>query len=233
MQNVMFIGRMASGKTTAADHLVKNFGYEKIAFADPIKHLVELIQQNELTDVIVEKWLGMLGVQMTNWESLRKLHASMPGHKRSIDSIMRYLIDTTRGIPTEYPKPRKRLQYLGTTSREQLVDDIWIRILLEKVKNSDKSFVVEDVRFPNEHAALVTTKFTSFKLWIDREVQHSRLVKLYGRYDPAILKHPSETEVENITELDHFIDGTKSIDSMLRSIEECLKLDSILKSTFG
>lgn len=51
---------------------------------------------------------------------------------------------------------RKLLQYIGTEMfRGHISDDIWVRSLILRIKNSDKkNFVITDVRFPNEKQIL-------------------------------------------------------------------------------
>ena len=58
-----FTGKARSGKDTAADHLVKRFGYHKYSFADPMKETINRLMgwtdghgYGDLKDVVDPKW---------------------------------------------------------------------------------------------------------------------------------------------------------------------------------
>ena len=50
---------------------------------------------------------------------------------------------------------RKLLQFIGTELfRKNIAEDVWVRSLLLRTRDSEKKFVVSDIRFPNEAEAL-------------------------------------------------------------------------------
>jgi len=174
---VMIIGKMTSGKTTLATHLVENFGFKKLALADKLKEIVNAFDQpNMTTQKIIQTFVS------------RYIHLTDAEYQNLV-----YAIDNTRRIPDEKPKPRRRLQYLGTEGgRKTVRNTIWIDILTAQLKPYGR-YVIDDVRFPNEFQAFYNIGFTPVKLVVSPETQEERLVRLYGNYDPAILKHDSET----------------------------------------
>jgi hypothetical protein len=115
------MGKKFHGKDTVADHIVKNYGHDKISFADPLKEGCRQI-------------FGLDDEQLY-------------GSKKET-------IDEYWGV-----KPRTILQYVGTDLfRNQLMEiipdlgkNVWIK-RMEKtfIDNPDKSYIVADVRFPNE-----------------------------------------------------------------------------------
>ena len=71
---------------------------------------------------------------------------------------------TLQGVVTAYgwdkakvmfSEVRRLLQEQGVSSRKVLGDDIWVSAALQKMSNTNKNYVVTDVRFQNE-AAMIT-----------------------------------------------------------------------------
>jgi hypothetical protein len=125
-------GKAGAGKDTIGDHLIKEYGFEKIAFADPIKRLVKdvlVLDDHTVYDRVareqpLEQWGG-----------------------RSV---------------------RECLQFIGTDLfREQFDNDIWVKSLWFRIQNSEKNYVITDLRFPNEIDSLAQyggKDFTSIKV---------------------------------------------------------------------
>ena len=124
------VGLIGNGKGTVADILVRNHGFEKMAFADPLKDAASSIfgwdrsllegdtktsrEFRECPDPFWSKWFGR---------------------------------DFT---------PREALQVLGTQSgRDVFGEDLWVRSLQRRVANCDnKNIVIADTRFKNEIDAI-------------------------------------------------------------------------------
>lgn len=124
---VVFFGKKASGKTTAADHLIKNYDFTRISFADKLKHFCSEIfdiplywfYEPELKNVVLS------------------LKGSGPFSGKDIT-------------------PRVILQWFGTEGCRYLREDVWIYWLektLSEVWNN-KRWVIDDCRFPNEQKML-------------------------------------------------------------------------------
>lgn len=174
---IIFTGKMASGKTALASYLITHRNFTKIALADPIKRIeadLEVLQPMQ----IVEKHLPILD----------SMEAAM----------FCKILDEAKAIPREYPKPRKRLQFIGTEGgRQRISDDIWIRLADYATQDKD-SVCIDDVRFYNEFQHFTKRGWTSIGLIVDPMVQMQRLTLLYGEVDPAILEHASEKDTERI-----------------------------------
>jgi hypothetical protein len=143
-------------------------------------------------------------------------------HKRP---IFNKILDATRNIPAEIPKPRKRLQFLGTDgARNNIDDEIWLKILWSKLKIR-KNYVVTDCRFMNEYEYLTAKAFKDIKLSVTPEIQHQRILGTLGAYDPEILQHPSELEQDKIMEQypDGIIDNNASVEELYSDVEIWLK----------
>lgn len=151
-------GKAGSGKDTIADILVKDHGFVKVAFADPLKRICQ-----EVFEFTTEQLWG-------------------PSEKRN-EADFRYLrsnfMDENGDQVTDYLSPRYALQKLGTEWGRDCYPDIWIEYAMRVAKRllvkgapifydarfgirswrmSDpeeiKGVVISDVRFPNEVAGL-------------------------------------------------------------------------------
>jgi len=113
-------GRKGHGKDTISDILVKKYDFEKLSFADPLKRAVKEI-------------FNLSDQQLYGYE------------KEFIDKYWKVT-------------PREILQFVGTELfRNQLKnlipdveENIWVKVLENKIKNVRGNIVISDVRFPNE-----------------------------------------------------------------------------------
>jgi hypothetical protein len=117
-------GYARSGKDEVAKILVQEYGYERVAFADAIRHLLY-----ELNPVIVNDDL-------------------------SRSSTVKDLVDEEGwDIAKSDPEVRLLLQNLGVGARKIIDEEVWIKTALNYVASGSK-IVVTDVRFSNEAEAL-------------------------------------------------------------------------------
>ena len=123
----MLIGLVAgkqSGKSTFADYLTKEYKFEQIAFADPIKDGVKIFfdfsdeqMEGVLKEVVDQRWgiSPRRALQIIGTDIFRK-----------------HLPNTVPGL-------------------SQLGDKFWLeRFKIWYRKNMDKNIIVSDIRFPNE-----------------------------------------------------------------------------------
>lgn len=208
MKNVMFIGKMCSGKTTCADTLCEAFGYKRLSLASPIK----LIIQNE------DKLDFILGTEIFPY---LELSSAEQGRFREI-------CKHSFTIPSKGPKYRERLQWLGTDGiRKQIDDKTWINLLLNRVSSEpDTLWAVDDVRFVNEYQMLASA-FVPMIVLVKPATQILRITNLYGEFEPSILTHASEMEFELIRGLAGpdvgCVNGNLPLDAMKTSLLETIK----------
>jgi len=127
-------------------------------------------------------------------------------------------------------KDRYLLQIMGTeVGREQVNTDIWVNRVIEDVKivqltaqklgyADNKSFVLDDCRFMNEHKALATAGWLGFYIDVPEEVRITRLNERDGQCDVSKFKHASETGMEEFRSGLFNVNGTRSIDEICNSI---------------
>lgn len=145
MTLIVGLGHVAqTGKDTAAAVLVKELGFTKFGFADP---LVQLAME---ADPLVTA-----GTRTVN---------TAIGHGRFAHTVKGLGYEGAKGT---YPEVRRFLQNLGVGARKVFGQDFWVEQLMAQIarKNPPK-VVISDVRFENE--ALAIRKAGGVVVRIDR-----------------------------------------------------------------
>jgi hypothetical protein len=119
-------GYAQTGKDTVAQHLVENYGFVRIAFADAIREALYKLNP------ILSDYTGLPGIRLAwavdhaGWESVKK----------------------------DSQECRRMLQRFGTeVGRELWGSDFWVNVAMAKT-NGIANVVITDVRFPNEYDAI-------------------------------------------------------------------------------
>jgi len=116
-----------SGKSTVANELEQQMGYEIVSFAYPLKRMLEAFFEEA----------GF---------SPNEVDAIVHGDRKD------YPLDMPGDYQTTY---RHCAQTLGTEwGREYIDPDVWVEIAMRKIKRGHRGIVVDDMRMPNEYAAL-------------------------------------------------------------------------------
>lgn len=118
-------GFKQSGKSTVGDILIKDFGFKRAYFAEPLKNMLATLYRSA-------------GVTDENliWE---KLEGSLK------EEYCEILSNT----------PRVAMQALGTEWRLLVDEKLWVNILINKLKTmTNENVVITDIRFPIEIAEL-------------------------------------------------------------------------------
>jgi hypothetical protein len=118
------------GKDTAADGLVRDAGFRRRAFADPLKELALI------ADPIVVPTTSTVNVNV--------------GHGR-----LKWFIAGTGWDEAKatFPEVRRFLQELGLGAREVFGENFWIEQCLMRI-SADDDVVIPDVRYRNEADAI-------------------------------------------------------------------------------
>lgn len=179
MKNIAFVGPMHSGKTTAANYLVEQYGYARIGLADEVKRAAS-------------KMLNIF---------LSECHGHYPLYDDGGYRVMIREIDTGE-INDNKAIFRPFLQWLGTDFAREYLDapNIWIDLFLKEAKwcngRSEIPVVCDDVRFPNEAEALRNAGFEVIKICRPLEERVASVVAAGG--NPDHLNHPSELHADSI-----------------------------------
>lgn len=125
------IGRRRSGKDSLASTLVDELGYDRVAFADPLREAA--LALNPLVGPA-----SIPGDLVSGYRRLSEVVECL-GWERAKDSV---------------PDVRGILQRLGTDAIRALDSEFWVRTALARVAESDAPVVLTDCRFPNEAEAI-------------------------------------------------------------------------------
>ncbi len=121
-----FSGLKGSGKDTAANVLVHEYGFTRIAFADAVRELALIIDPEVPSPNTGYYYRLSYMVEMYGWDQIKRL----------------------------IPEVRRLLQVIGTEGGRMLVgENVWVDILAKRfpdIGSEDVRYVITDCRFDNE-----------------------------------------------------------------------------------
>jgi hypothetical protein len=144
-------GRARHGKDSIADILVKEFGFKRIALADPLKQIcsevfkipLQCFYKDELKDS------AFIEPEIIDIYHIERLVKQLTEYVNITESIVQNL--NTNGVGKELKSPREILQFVGTDlCRNHVSDTIWLDIFSATVKKAEGNLVCTDARFQNE-----------------------------------------------------------------------------------
>ncbi len=150
-------GKKKSGKDTVSDFLVKDQGFIKLSLATPLKDLLikvfridkELLYDDDKKDKELEYFIT---IDYSHLDKIRDIVTEEWGF--GIDYETRENIEEFYGM--EIKTPRQLMQTVGTDLiRKNIRDDVFIVLLLEQIKKTQRPIVIADARLQNERETLV------------------------------------------------------------------------------
>jgi hypothetical protein len=223
---VGILGRAGAGKDTAADMLVKNLGFQKVALADPMKRFCR-----EVFDFSEGQMWGPS--EERNKPDPRYVRVRR-GSTGVFGEEARVHVDPPEDV---YLTPRHALQQLGTEWGRSCYRDVWVDLAIrtaekiagggciydrklgpryftfnaefgsEQMVKTKRSTVIPDVRFRNEVDAL--------------RAAGARLIRVVRRVSGlsgAAGRHVSETEQEEVSDAE--LDAVWVNDGTLKALEK-------------
>lgn len=134
-------GYSGSGKDTAADVLVEQCGFVKVAFADKLRSALYTLNPIVVAD---QEHHGMLPVNYSG-----------PVYRRLSSIIDEYGWDGYKKSPFSN-EIRKLIQTFGTDiGRDMIGENVWVNATLESLPESG-DIVITDIRFENEMNAVLS-----------------------------------------------------------------------------
>lgn len=201
------VGFIGSGKDTAADYLVKEFGFQRDSFAATLKDAVAAVfgwdrellegrtkEAREWREQVDPWWSDRLGI-----------------------------LELT---------PRWVLQHWGTeVCRNAFHNDIWIASLENKLRRSGNNTVISDCRFRNEVAAIKNQ--SGRVIWIQRGiVPHWYSIAAKANHGDESARRWLEAEGIHAseyswagTQFDHVVENNGSITSLYSQLNDLLVTD--------
>lgn len=138
-------GVARSGKDTIGQILVDNHGFERIAFADALR--LGLYNMNPIVTIEVECQ------RQSFWEWLN----GQPERRYTKVIRLQEIIDDIgwERAKVEYPEVRELMQKYGTEGGRMVHgEECWVNIIKRYVNSKAGNFVITDMRFENEIAAV-------------------------------------------------------------------------------
>lgn len=164
-------GFAGSGKDAAASILIERYGYKRVAFADPMKRDMTVL------DPLID---ARYGTRLSN--ALKDASGSFEEVKRN------------------YPEVRRLLQHYGTEVWRSIDVDIWAKRLVQTINEdfaqgeSSGCYVVPDLRFMNEFELVNWgTTLRVERPGVEQNYQHAS--------EDEISSIPVETVVQNVGDI--------------------------------
>lgn len=213
---IVLAGAMGSGKDTIGDLLVKNHGFTKTSFAEPLKKMAKLAFP-AFTD---ESLYGPSSARETQFPqypfSGQCVHCGVFCNDAKDNpeeaywpAGYRYHCEPCDLNYTEFVSPRMALQTLGTEWGRRLYPNVWVDAAFQRIRDEVEGFrgatfdpkaelnhVITDCRFKNE---------------VEGSKKNGGLVvRLTRRMDAATTSHASEAELKTIplSNFDYVFDNT-------------------------
>lgn len=190
------LGAKGSGKDTAAKFLVQERGFKRIAFADKLYNEVAAaygVTPEFLGDrTKVETPSGLVEKKEYPTDVLALEKCKDSGF---VQCVLEEMAD--KGITLKSPlSPRVVMQLWGTEYRRKRgIDDYWLQVVQKVLnENPQQSYVITDVRFPNEVAFV--NNFGGECLRIRNPIVEAQ--EAANRAASGTASHASETAVSNI-----------------------------------
>lgn len=209
-------GFIGSGKDTAADYLIANYGFKKLSFAGALKDAVAAV---------------------FNWDR-NLLDGATPQSRMWRDQVDKWWADR---LDMPNLTPRWVLQYWGTeVCRRGFHKDIWVAALENRLHNIANDVVITDCRFQNELESIKNTGGTTIRIsrgpkpvWYDAAAMYNKYPEnvrdnsLWWKVLQDNNVHASEYSGVGL-DYDWFIDNDRSIYDLHRSMDKVLSQPSDL-----
>lgn len=229
-------GHLGSGKDTAADYLVENYGCVKQPLAKPIKEFAKKVfhftdeqlygpsdYRNELDPRFVEydKERDTDDAWMAAFYRLEKYgpYFCLALFETKSNKAFMDLKHWLQNLAEKHPQisPRIVLQSLGTEWGRTIDNDVWVKYAIRKanalIEAGHRGVVIPDIRFQNEVAAV--KRNNGFLVRIKRPSTDLFSTKV------GITGHASEAEQQNFTDnqFNLVINNDKSINDLLQAVD--------------
>jgi len=221
-------GKARSGKDEVAKILCECFGFKKVAFADKLKELlIEYFgfthtQLYEKKNKKSREMLQGVGNAIREYclcddfsdEVLKEIAVSQLGkNPKSINRKTKNNLELLGNLKRMFEENRELFKLAG---KEQHM--FWINYLFSNM-DDDNVYVISDVRYKNEHAAIVG--------------EQGRLMRIYRTDKPEIeagSNHVSEIDLDTYSEWDWIINNDKKANWRELLMYECINFVRMLDS---
>jgi hypothetical protein len=175
-------GKLRSGKDTLAAMIMElDKSYQRKAYADKLKVIGSMLS----------------GIPVEKFHDVEFKKEEMPP-------------EWDNQLTGEPMKVREFLQWIGTDAlRNNLHVNVWINALMSEYKPEESKWLITDVRFPNEAAAVLDKG--GILVRVNRDVSH-------------ISTHPSEIALDSYDKWDVVVDNNGTLDDLNNMAMHVLKV---------
>ncbi len=186
---ISFRGLIGSGKTFAANHLVRQHGFRRIAFADALKL--------EVFDALWWREFPKIDDMNTDIVAAVMAYKTMFPDEHFRPRSLYYIDDQEKldFINEHKLALRPLLQWWGTEYRRGQDENYWLSRWYEKTDKAlanGERIVVDDARFENEFEVIDALKGYHIVIRVDEDERLRRLGIRDGAVNLGITKHASE-----------------------------------------
>jgi hypothetical protein len=216
-------GKIKSGKDTAAELLIKEFGFSRVAYADPLKENVARDFNIRLSDLhsqegkeaplrdmpVYCKDEFAVNFNKFMFREFRTLDGNRPLHFEIEDDGR--MITMQEGKVKGLYWNRRALCIAEGSTKRSANPDYWVEKAIQSAKDSGKQLVViSDLRYLNEVAAT--------KMAIDNNTDKFVTVRI-NRFDKTESTDPSECNLDNAT-FDYVIENKGTLEEFLNKVKQ-------------
>lgn len=215
---IAIAGKAGSGKSTAAKHLVNEYGFERMSLAAKLKEICSLH--------------GVWGTakrdnfRMDTWTELEKhVFDLFPKYDESrVELVVGSIISVFDDYEVVEGKNRALLQCVGTDVLREIEETVWADYLIRKTREHE-NVVVDDVRFRNEFDAFKEDGWTMVLCAVPDDVRAKRLEACYGRpLTEEEASHPSERDLDDLParEWDWILNTAGAVETEKTQVDELI-----------
>lgn len=202
MKIIGISGRKFSGKDTVSNIFVKREGFKKVAFADPLKELIQRVfhiehkylHDDKLKEADLPEYVT---IDYSHLDEIRSIVENEWGFVISRDQRE----GMERFFGEEFRTARTLMQAVGTDMlRNYVRDDIFIVLFFSRIKELSCDIVVSDVRLKNERDALKNAgaSLMLIKRDIDNKDQHISENDLGKESEYQVVIHNSDITLQEL-----------------------------------
>lgn len=186
-------GLAGSGKDTVGEMLIKDHGFKRISFADPLKEITAKAFNLDLSYFHDVKKKDAPLPEVIVFDEHYAANLAFEFNALGYSSVTPQVFSEYYGI--EFNTPREILLKVGTEmGRECVSSTVWIDLAIKKVKDTEGHVLITDARFQNERDQLKA--IGAVKVFVDRpevtakfdrtKAHKSELEQLEDKYDVEI-----------------------------------------------
>lgn len=214
MKNIALNGKLACGKSEQARQLHQELGYSILSIGTMIKKVTNLLIEDP------KECKTYLKTMIDKEQTVNVLYQEVQNEFYQTYQKEKFE-KTTDGLYIKNDSYRELAQYIATSFRDVLGEDIWVTFIAKEAemlaKNGQK-VVCDDLRFPSEKRIFEQFGFATIRLDVSESVQKQRISKRGdGTINEKQLTHISEIALDDAAfdlriDTDHLsIDEIKTI----------------------